>query len=71
LTPTQARTARRCYSPRGCSDLSQLLAASGDNAVTGLAEDPSGRLLVAAADQAAGRISVYELLIGSNARCEQ
>ena len=50
---------------RNWTDLSQLLAASGDNVVTGLAEDPSGRLLVAAADQAAGRISVYELLFRS------
>jgi hypothetical protein len=53
---------------RSWTDISQLLAASGDNVVTGLAEDPSGRLLVAAADQAAGQISVYELLLGSDAR---
>jgi hypothetical protein len=54
---------------RTWTDLSYLLAATGDNIVTGLAEAPSGQLLVAAADQAAGQISVYELLIGSDVKC--
>ncbi|HTY48193.1 MAG TPA: hypothetical protein VMB48_00720 [Steroidobacteraceae bacterium] len=49
---------------RKWADISYLLGSSGDNAVTDLAEDSSGRLLVVAANEAARRISIYEVNIG-------